>query len=328
MAAGGERLETSDFDEIVKAVSDVYCSHEIKFGLAGHASRAAFAIVRGGPQPIVELRYERPVRVDAGGFPNLLLMQTCVDGAGAARQGSSSTALMRGQTVALSPSLDTSLDFDARFAQRSVRLDLDKAEALCSQWLGGPLDRPLRLELRPFSQALETAWAQAVDLLANYARSGIPLPASAVANLDEFILSLVLSQHPHNYSDALNRRGPGLPPRLVRDAEQLMRTCGAEVTVSAIAAELRVSLRSLEVAFQEAHGRSPNQFLREVRLKRVRETLLHPAASTSVTTAALENGFVHLARFSGYYKAAFGELPAQTLRRNLPRTQPATSTAF
>ena len=44
--------------------------------------------------------------------------------------------------------------------------------------------------------------------------------------------------------------------------------------------------------------------------------LLAASASTSVTSVALENGFLHLPRFSSYYRAAFGEAPVATLRRN------------
>ena len=40
------------------------------------------------------------------------------------------------------------LDFDGRFAQTSVRLDIERLETLCSRWLNFPLDRPLRFELQ------------------------------------------------------------------------------------------------------------------------------------------------------------------------------------
>ena len=95
-----------------------------------------------------------------------------------------------------------------------------------------------------------------------------------------------------------------------------MRTGGNELTVSVIAARLGVSLRSLEAGFREYRRTTPLQRLRAIRLERVRQNLLTPESRTSVTSAALESGFVHLARFSGYYKAAFGESPAQTLRRS------------
>jgi transcriptional regulator GlxA family with amidase domain len=129
----------------------------------------------------------------------------------------------------------------------------------------------------------------------------------------------VLSQHPHNYSDDLRRPGRGLPPRLIREAERLMRNGGLDQTPSKIAAELRVSLRTLEFGFRAAHDCTPNEFLRRVRINKAREALLASSASTSVTDVALAHGFFHLARFSAYYRQAFGELPIQTLRRSQPK---------
>lgn len=313
-------LQTSDLEDVSSAVAGIYCAHSVTTSGGARAGAAGFDLIRLDPQPIVQLRYGRTVRVDAGSFPRLMLMQTCLDGSGTVEQGSLGIALRRGQTVPLSPGLATRLVFDGRFAQQSVRLDIARVEALCSAWLNVPaLDRPLRFALGPFSASLEQAWGQAVDLVANYARSGILLPPSAVANLDEFLISLVLSQHPHNYSDDLRRPQPGLPPRLVREAERLMRDGGSEQTPSRIAAELGVSLRTLELGFRAAHDCTPGEFLRRIRIGKVRESLLAPDAATSVTEVALANGFLHLARFSAYYRQVFGELPIHTLRRNKPR---------
>ena len=314
------RLQTNDLDEIASVVAGIYCAHSIKTSNGARANAAGFELVRSGPQPIVELRYGVPVRVDAGTFPRLMLMQTCLEGSGSVEQGALRTDLRRGETVPLSPAVATRLAFDNRFSQRSVRLEIERVEALCSRWLNVPaLDRPLRFALSPFSASLEQAWAQAVNLIVGFARTGIPLPASAIANLDEFLISLVLSQHVHNYSDDLHRPQKGLPPRLIREAERLMRSAGSDQTPSKIAAELRVSLRTLELGFRAVHDCTPNEFLRRIRISNAREALLAPTASTSVTQVALANGFLHLARFSAYYQKMFGEQPIRTLRRNQPK---------
>src|SRR5437867_6764310 len=109
-------------------------------------------------------------------FGSLMLMMTCVDGSATAVQQGSSAVWRRGQTLPVSPGLSTQLDFDGRFAQTSVRLDIERLETLCSRWLNFPLDRPLRFELRPFSAELETAWAQVVALILAYEQLTIVLP--------------------------------------------------------------------------------------------------------------------------------------------------------
>jgi AraC-like DNA-binding protein len=307
------RVHSLDPEEVVRAVSGVYCPHTAAFG--GRLRQpATFEVMHSGLQPVVALRYGAPVRVDAGRFPRLMLMQSCLAGIGTASQENVAVACRRGQTLPLSPGLSTQLEFDARFAQRSMRIDVERLETLCARLMNRPLDRPLRFELRPFSDHLERAWSQAVGLVLTY--DDMALPLAAAAGFDEFLLSLVLTQHPHNYTDELQGRTRLAPPRLIREAEYLMRTGDAGLTVSEIACALRVSLRSLEAGFQEYRRLTPTQCLRDIRLEKVRELLLAPTASTSVTSAALESGFLHLPRFSGYYRAAFGESPAATLRRN------------
>lgn len=310
------RVTSSNPDEFSQAVSRVYCPHSTEFTRANLGPSAILEIKHPGLQPVVELRYGTPVKIDAGVFPRLMLMQTCVDGTGSARQQGSLVPLRKGETLPLSAGLSTQLEFDARYAQRSVRLDVDRLESHCARMLNRPIDRGLRFELRPFSEALERAWTEAVNLVTGYASMGLVLPAAAAASLDDFLISLVLTQHPHNYYDDLQQPHRALPPRLIREAEHLMKTGSSQLTVSEIAAQLRVSLRSLEAGFREHRRMTPVQRLRTLRLERVRETLLMPQSSTSVTSVALEAGFLHLARFSGYYKAAFGESPAQTLKRS------------
>ena len=309
------RLHSPDPEDLARAVGNIYCPHVTLFKGAAGAPPGLFEIRHAGLQPIVELRYGVRAKVDAGEFPRLMLMRTCLDGSGTATQRGVEVALRKGQTVPMSAGLSTQLDLDARFSQRSVRLDVARVEAHCARMLNHPLDFGLRFELRPFSPALETAWGEAVNLVLTYASLNLPLSAAATASLDDFLISLVLTNHRHNYTDELQGRTHALPPRLVREAEHLMRTGGNELTVTEIAARLRVSLRSLEAGFREYLKTTPLQHLRAIRLGRARECLSAPQPWASVTSIALECGFVHLARFSAYYKAAYGELPAQTLRR-------------
>jgi AraC-like DNA-binding protein len=309
-------LRTSDLAEAVGAVSRVYCPHEVKIRGSSSGLAVTLEVIHGGVQPVVGLRYSTPVRIDAGDFRGLMLMQTCIDGLATVVQGNTRATCHRDQTLPLSPGLDSEMNFDSRFAQRSVRLNIERLEALCSRWLNLPLDRPLRFELRPFSSELERAWSQAVALILAYERMSIVLPQAAAMSFDEFMLSLVLAQHPHNYSDDLRGLSGTAAPRIVREAEHWMRTGGPETSVSRVAAQVGVSLRSLEAGFREWRQSTPTQCLRRIRLGAARAELLAPSESTTVTSAALANSFFHLARFSAYYRTAFNETPGQTLRRS------------
>jgi AraC family ethanolamine operon transcriptional activator len=58
------------------------------------------------------------------------------------------------------------------------------------------------------------------------------------------------------------------------------------------------------------------EFLRNVRMDQVRNGLLQPGESTSVSGEASRWGFLHFGRFSGEYRETYGELPSETLRRS------------
>ena len=180
------------------------------------------------------------------------------------------------------------------------------------------LDKPLRFEFRTLSPTLERIWQEAVELLRKFEELGIALPPTSAQYLEEFIGSLLLERHPHNYSDALSGPWQAAAPRIVKEAEQLMRREQPQ-TVSLVAKRLGVSLRTLELGFREYRGSTPMQFLRRARLEEARAQLQAADAATTVTSVALANGFPHLARFAGYYRAAFDEYPSETLGRNRRR---------
>jgi transcriptional regulator GlxA family with amidase domain len=70
----------------------------------------------------------------------------------------------------------------------------------------------------------------------------------------------------------------------------------------------------LFAAFRNARGYTPMEFLTEQRLQSAREKLLKPHSVTSVSSIALDCGFMNLGRFSQVYRRRFGERPSDTLR--------------
>jgi transcriptional regulator GlxA family with amidase domain len=83
---------------------------------------------------------------------------------------------------------------------------------------------------------------------------------------------------------------------------------------------LFLSLRSLQAGFRQWRNATPNAYLRQVRLRLVREELLRSDKESNVTTVALQHGFMHLGRFSAQYRAAFGEGRARPCDAAAPRS--------
>jgi AraC-like DNA-binding protein len=309
------RVMTSDMQEAIAAVSRVYCPHDVKVLESNRGIDAVLESSGAGNRQVVTLRYAAPVKIDAGSFENLLLFMTCIDGAAEATQGRHSVRWGKGRTLPLSPNVSSQLSFDRRFWQSSIRLDKEFVEVLCSRLINRPLDVPLRFRLTPFSPELEVAWRQAVQMIRDCGSQELAGAAQAWKHFEEFLGTLVLETHPHNFSDVLKKESSAADPRLVRNAVHLMQTGGPSITVSEVARELGISLRSLELGFRDARNMTPTQAHRQIRLSAAREALLNPTPSTSVTSAAISSGFLHLARFSSYYQLAFRESPSQTLRR-------------
>jgi AraC-like DNA-binding protein len=147
-----------------------------------------------------------------------------------------------------------------------------------------------------------------------------PLSAKAIAAMavliEEFLSELI------HRSTAVPTEERGLPAAWsrVRMAEELMRARSDEpLSMAAVAREVGVGLRSLQLAFMEARAMGPRDVLLRMRLERARERLQSAGPAETVTTIALDCGFAHLGRFPAAYRTAFGELPAETLARSRRR---------
>jgi transcriptional regulator GlxA family with amidase domain len=139
--------------------------------------------------------------------------------------------------------------------------------------------------------------------------------AAAQIDLLEILLaSLGLPGHVESADENLTRQAHS---RVVQIAEDYALSHTAErLYVTELCEAAGVSERTLQYAFKEVMGMTPGAYLTRLRLHRVRHALRTATqASTTVTAEALRWGFWHFGDFSRAYKACFGELPSDTLRR-------------
>lgn len=305
---------TRDLDEATQAVGSIYCPHELHLDRRTRAIDARLTASNDRGTSLVQLAYGAQVDVDAGECPGLFLFMRCTRGEGIVRQDGVTTIWRHGSTVPVSAGLRTSFEFAASFEQISLRPDTASLENLCARLIGQPLDEELQFELSPFRPELEHTWGGALELLASLPAS-LPVPARVA--LEEFMLTMVLAGHRHNYSDLLLRpNAVKRPERLAARAEAYVRKNldDTSLTVSQIAHAMGVSVRALQAAFHEQLRRTPTEYLRVMRLEQVRQRLLVGSALDTVTDVALSHGFIHLGRFAQHYRTQFGESPSDTLR--------------
>lgn len=103
--------------------------------------------------------------------------------------------------------------------------------------------------------------------------------------------------------------------RIVDKVEDYLEATGLRpVHISEICNEVHVSRRTLHRAFNDVIGIGPVAFLRCRRLCCVHSILRSSdPATTTIADVAMDQGFVNLGRFSGYYHALFDEYPSETL---------------
>jgi len=90
-----------------------------------------------------------------------------------------------------------------------------------------------------------------------------------------------------------------------------------DLTLGRIAEAVRVSPRTLQLAFRRQLDSTPMSMVRRVRLDRAHSELRQadPAAGATVAGIALRWGFANPSGFAARYRAAFGVSPSETLRR-------------
>ncbi len=88
------------------------------------------------------------------------------------------------------------------------------------------------------------------------------------------------------------------------------------LSITEICASIRVAERTLRYSFEQVLGITPVEYIRALRLNRVRQDLLGGRPVT-IQSAAIRWGFWHMGRFARYYRQTFGENPTSTLRSNM-----------
>ncbi|MFO7191599.1 MAG: AraC family transcriptional regulator [Thermocrispum agreste] len=317
--AQGDRIRTRDVDEAREQVARAFCAHQL-LPLNGHRSLdVRFHSVRLGQVGLHYLDYGAEVRIAPKQLEDFFLIQMPLDGCAEITCGNDS--VISDRTVASVPDPDRELVM--RWGEGNPQLilwiDRQALETHLSKMLGQPLTRPLRFDLgMDMTQQAVRSWRRVVELLRHEVNTGGALPSEplAMTELQRLLFSQLLLAQPNNYSAALHREPTTSAPKVIRRAAELIEEHAAEpLTVEDIAEAVGLSVRALQEGFRRFLDTTPMNYLREVRLRRVRAELeVSDPTQTNVTEVAMRWGFLHAGRFSVQYRKRFGETPSTTLR--------------
>ncbi|MBP2457365.1 AraC-like DNA-binding protein [Clavibacter michiganensis] len=198
--------------------------------------------------------------------------------------------------------------------QNCVHLDAGFLEQTATEFHHGPA-RPLLFEHRSVPTP-ETAaiWRQAVAAAAPIITDPDASPLMRL-EADLSLARATLRLFPWDDVELPDElRAPRMAHIRVA-VEYLHHNAHLPITPAEAAAAAGISTRVLQLALRRHHGQTPTEYLRGIRLRRVRAQLLDATpTTTTVRSVAEEWGFAHLGRFAASYAGAFGELPSETLR--------------
>ena len=188
-------------------------------------------------------------------------------------------------------------------------------QALIGQELKEPLEFNPAIDFRDRSMASLLRMVRSLAEEIEYDRSLLTNPLIAERYCETLLTGFAFAQ-PHNYSHLMHRAVTGAEPKYIRRVEEYLEAhCDQPITSEAVAAVAGISASALYEGFKRHRGYTPLEFLKDVRLRRVRDELLAARPGTTVKTTAMRWGFNHLGRFSKAYSRRFGETPSQTLKR-------------
>lgn len=201
----------------------------------------------------------------------------------------------------------------------SLRLHKRRIREYLETALGRPVRQAPRFQIEmPSAGPAGTSLTHVVRLILDACRTCAQGPQAGLLadSVERMLLAILLDFQPNDYDEALRHGAPPLAPGFVKKAEAYMTEHAHEAfTVEDLAAHVGVCSRSLFLGFRKYRDVSPMEFLRSIRLARVREELLRGGDSRAlVTEIAARWGFLHHGNFTAEYKRRFGELPSHTLR--------------
>lgn len=137
-----------------------------------------------------------------------------------------------------------------------------------------------------------------------------------LSDLEAGLITAFLFASRHDASALLRAEVQGIASRQVRRAEAFIEAnCTRPLSIDEIELATGVSARNLYRAFQRCRGYTPQDFLRQMRLRRA-DAMLRAPDTISVTDVALSCGLSDLSRFSREFARTFGATPSTILRQH------------
>ncbi len=316
-------FESHDVDEARESVARVFCPHGLnmlrprtELDACHHSARLHRDV------SLNYVQYGPGVQIEPGYLQDFFLLQIPLRGGADIRCGAQQVDATPSLASLPSPTEPLSMRWADDSPHLIVRLARPALQSRLEALLQAPVRQALVFELGvPLDNPALAPLVHFIDYLRLTLDAGNALQTGGnrlAEHAEGYLMSSLLMSARHNHSRALAGDAQrGLMPRVVRKAQEFMSAHAEQpVSLADVCREVGCSARALQLAFRQHAGQGPMEFLRELRLDKVRADLLAAALSDDgggVRETAEKYGFLHLGHFAAQYRARFGERPSETL---------------
>ncbi|MEL7027716.1 MAG: AraC family transcriptional regulator [Pseudomonadota bacterium] len=309
---------STSVDEMQAEIGRNYCDHDLKVVRSNSDITGKFFRYPMRGMTLNYLSYGADVAIDAGDFEDFYMVEFPLSGHVNHLALNEARVAHGWEGIVVSPGDYVRSTWSADCAQLMLQIKkgaIDRyLQKLLVQDISESLvfDHTLTFKAGPgaalFSY-LRFLVEQAID------NDSIMLSSMVRDEMEETIYAILLDRFRHNYSDRIKAERALILPRHVSKAYKYINANPKlPITNQELANMSGVSIRTLYSGFRKFLGMSPQAYLRNYRLDRVKEVLERADRPIHVNEIAQEWGFTHMGRFSVEFRQRFGVSPSDLLR--------------
>ncbi|HID66904.1 MAG TPA: AraC family transcriptional regulator [Roseibacterium sp.] len=308
-------LRTGDLDEARHCVAQKFCDHRLEVTHRDTALSVQHNHVAGKNVSVNYMQYGADVTIDPGMLGSFYLLQIPLSGHALIRHRGEEVAASACTATLLNPDRETLMHWQGNCRKSLLQINTSHLTQIATSLIGAPPPGPIRFETAvDLTTQKGRALRQMVVSCARAAEAGALFGGSrrgADLRVENDLAHALLTLQDSNISHIIERADAGATPSGLRQAVDYIHANLTEpLSLCDIARAAQMNVRTLQKGFKRRFGLTPMQFLRNTRLDAAHYQLTARRDPPSVTSAAFENGFSHLGRFSRDYKGRFGHSPS------------------
>ena len=315
-------FQSRDPEEVVDYVGTVLAPHRMdtKYPAEMAAKLACFDLA---PVKIVDIQYGTEVWVDPGELEACYLVHAALQGATTMRTSTDETMIKPDNLYVSSPGKAFKCRMTPECRHLMVRIQSSALNAYLSRVLSIATTRPLIFYPgREGGRELPSVWRNMIAHIMGLVDTAPALMSKAHTQkqYSMVLIDMLLSNYCNSYSEQIALYGNDISPKHVRRARDIIHASLEEaISVTDLAEQVGVSVRSLQAGFRQFIGLTPFEYVRRHRLEKLHRSLMDNDGERSVTEMMLECGIMNFGRYAQYYRQQYGCRPSDTLRnRRLP----------